>query len=194
MAVFDVSMAQIDGSFPLGCLSRGAMSETAQQYIQRITANVEGLEPLEVQAATPHRLAQLIEGIPSSALRTRPSADAWSAGEIIAHLADAEIVIGFRMRLILGAPGTPIAAYDQDSWVSSGHYDQRDPHKSLEQLRVMREANLALLALLTPEQWQQYGVHSERGQETIEQLVRMTAGHDVNHLRQIERIVSTCRA
>jgi hypothetical protein len=55
---------------------------------------------------------------------------------------------------------------------------------------VLREANLALLASLTPEQWQQYGIHSERGQETIEQLVRMTAGHDVNHVRQIERIVS----
>jgi DinB superfamily len=166
------------------------MTETPQQYIQRITANVQDAEPLEVQAATPRRLEQLIEGIPVGALRTRPSADKWSAGDIIAHLADAEIVIGFRMRLILGAPGTPIAAYDQDSWVSSGHYDQRDPRKSLEQFRVMREANLALLASLTPEQWQQYGNHSERGQETIEQLVRMTAGHDVNHVRQIERLLS----
>jgi hypothetical protein len=166
------------------------MNETAQQYIQRITANVQGAEPLEVQAATAQRLEQLIDGSPASTLRTRPSADAWSAGDILAHLADAEIVIGFRMRLILGAPGTPIAAYDQDSWVSSGHYDQRDPRKSLEQFRVMREANLALLASLTPEQWQQYGIHSERGQETIEQLVRMTAGHDVNHVRQIERLLS----
>jgi hypothetical protein len=166
------------------------MNETAQQYIQRITANVEGAEPLEVQAATPQRLEQLIAGSPASILRSRPSADAWSAGDILAHLADAEIVIGFRVRLILGAPGTPIAAYDQDSWVSSGHYDQRDPRKSLEQFRVMRESNLALLASLTPEQWQQFGLHSERGQETIEQLVRMTAGHDINHLRQIERLLS----
>jgi hypothetical protein len=166
------------------------MNETAQQYIQRITANVQGAEPLEVQAATAQRLEQLIGSLPAGTLRTRPSADKWSAGDIIAHLADAEIVIGFRMRLILGAPGTPIAAYDQDSWVSSGHYDRRDPRKSLEQFRVMREANLALLASLTPEQWQQYGIHSERGQETIEQLVRMTAGHDVNHVRQIERLVS----
>ena len=166
------------------------MNETAQQYIERITANVQGEEPLEVQAATAQRLEQVIDGSPASALRTRPSADAWSAGDILAHLADAEIVIGFRMRLILGAPGTPIAAYDQDSWVSSGHYDQRDPRKSLEQFRVIRAANLALLASLTPEQWQQYGIHSERGQETIEQLVRMTAGHDVNHVRQIERLLS----
>ena len=166
------------------------MHETAEQYIHRITANVQGAEPLEVQAATPHRLAQLIEGRPASMLRTRPSADAWSVGDILAHLADAEIVIGFRMRLILGAPGTPIAAYDQDSWVSSGHYDQRDPRQSVELFRAVREANLAVLASLMPEQWQHYGIHSERGQETIEQLVRMTAGHDINHVRQIERLVS----
>jgi hypothetical protein len=164
------------------------MNETPQQYIQRMTANVEGKQPLAIQAATAKRLERLIKGVPASKLRKRPAADRWSAGEILAHLGDAEIVIGFRMRLILGAPGTPIAAYDQDSWVTSGHYDQRDPRKSLEQFRVVREANLALLKSLTPEQWKQYGIHAERGRETIEHVVRMTAGHDINHLQQIERI------
>ena len=163
--------------------------ETAQQYIHRITAHVEGKQPLAVQAATAKALARLIRGVPTSRLRKRPAADKWSVGEIVAHLGDAEIVIGYRMRLILGAPGTPIAAYDQDSWVTSGHYEKRDPRKSVQQFRLAREANLALLKSLTPRQWKQYGMHSERGRETIEQLVRMTAGHDVNHLRQIEAIV-----
>jgi hypothetical protein len=165
-----------------------AMSETAQQYIQRITALVEG-KPLAVQAATAKKLERLIKGVPASKLRKRPAADKWSVSEIVAHLGDAEIVIGFRMRIILGAPGTPIAAYDQDSWVASGHYEKRDPRKSVEQFRAVREANLALLKSLTSEQWKHYGVHSERGRETIEHIVRMTAGHDMNHLQQIERIL-----
>ena len=55
--------------------------------------------------------------------------------------------------------------------------------------RAAREANLALLKSLTPEQWKYYGMHSERGQETIEHTVRMLAGHDLNHLQQIERIL-----
>jgi hypothetical protein len=165
------------------------MNETAQQYIQRITAHLEGKRPLAVQAATAKKLEGLIKGVLTSKLRKRPAADQWSVSEIVAHLGDAEIVIGFRMRLILGAPGTPIAAYDQDSWVTSGHYEKRDPRKSVEQFRVVREANLALLKSLTPEQWKDYGMHSERGQETIEHIVRMTAGHDVNHIRQIERIL-----
>jgi hypothetical protein len=169
--------------------SENAMNETAQQYIQRITAHVEGKQPVAVQAATAKKLERLIKGVPTSRLRKRPAADKWSASEIVAHLGDAEIVIGFRMRLILGAPGTPIAAFDQDSWATSGHYEKRDPRKSVEQFSVVREANLALLKSLTPEQWKQYGMHSERGQETIEHIVRMTAGHDMNHLQQLERIL-----
>jgi hypothetical protein len=169
------------------------MKETAQQYIQRITAHVEGKQPLAVQAATAKKLERLIQGLPASKLRKRPAAGKWSVSEIVAHLGDAEIVIGFRMRLILGAPGTPIAAYDQDSWVTSGHYERRDPRKLVEQFRVVREANLALLKSLTPEQWKHFGIHSERGQETIEHIVRMTAGHDINHLKQIERILPAKR-
>jgi DinB family protein len=169
------------------------MNETAQQYIQRITAHVEGKQPLAVQAATVKKLGLLIKGVPASKLRKRPAADKWSVSEIVAHLSDAEIVMGYRMRFILGAPGTPITAYDQDSWVTSGHYEKRDLRKSVEQFRVVREANLALLKSLTPEQWKHCGMHSERGRETIEHIVRMTAGHDLNHLQQIERILPAKR-
>jgi len=166
------------------------MKETAQQYIQRITAQLEGKRPLAVQAATAKKLQRLIKGQPSAKLRKRPAPGKWSVNEILAHLADTEIIVGFRIRLVLGAPGSSFVAVDQDSAVTSGHYEKRDPHKSVEQFRVIREANLALLKSLTPGQWKHYGIHSERGQETIEHMVRMYAGHDINHLRQIERILS----
>ena len=166
------------------------MKETPQQYTQRILSFIEGKKPLAVQAATAERLAQLIEGVSTSELRRRPAPDEWSVSEIIAHLADGEIVGGFRVRFILGSPGSPVVAYDQDKWVTSGHYDKRDPQKSVELFRVLREANLALLESLKPEQWKHYGMHSERGKESIEHIVRMFAGHDVNHLQQIEKILA----
>jgi hypothetical protein len=93
----------------------------------------------------------------------------------------------------LGAPGTPIVPFDQDAWVKSGHYEKRDPRKSLELFRAVREANLALLKSLTPEQWKHYGMHAERGQETIAHIVRMFAGHDLNHLQQVEGILNSKR-
>ncbi len=165
------------------------MRETPQEYTRRITGYMEGKKPLAVQAATAKKLERLIKRVPAAKLRKRPAPDKWSVSEILAHFADAEIVGGFRMRLILGSPGTAIVAFDQDSWVTSGHYNKRDARKSLEQFRVVREANLALLKSLTPEQWQHYGMHSERGQESIEHMAHMFAGHDLNHTRQIEQIL-----
>src|SRR5271165_3542602 len=162
------------------------MKETPQQYTQHVTSYVEaGKKSLAVQAATARKLEKLIKGVPTAKLRKRPAPDRWSVGEILAHVADAEIAGGFRMRLILGSPGTPVAAFDQDAWVIAGHYAKRDPRKSVEYFRVAREANLALLRSLTPEQWKHYGIHAERGQESIEHIAHMFAGHDINHLRQI---------
>jgi DinB family protein len=166
------------------------MRETAEQYIARMQGFVEGKQPLKVQAATPKKLASLIKGVPAGKLRKRPAPEKWSIAEIVAHLADTEIVGGWRMRAILGAPGTPIMAFDQDAWVNACHYSKRDPRKDVEQFRVLREANLALLKSLTPEQWKHFGMHSERGEETIEHITRMFAGHDLNHIQQIERILA----
>jgi DinB superfamily len=165
------------------------MKETPQQYTQRIVGHTQGKQPLAVQAATPKKLERLIKGLPAARLRKRPAPDKWSVNEILAHMSEAEIAGSFRMRLILGTPGTPVAAFDQDAWVVSGHYDKRDPRSSLDLFRSLRAANLALLKSLTPEQWKHYGIHSERGQESIEHIVRMFAGHDLNHLQQIERIL-----
>jgi len=166
------------------------MNETPQEYTQRMLGNVKGLDPLKVEAGTAKKLERLIQGVPASKLRKRPAPGKWSVAEILAHLAESEIVRGWRMRQILGAPGTAIQAFDQDSWAAAGHYDKRDPRKSLELFRVLREANLALLKSLTPEQWKHHGMHAERGVETIEHMSCMMAGHDLNHLGQVERIVA----
>jgi hypothetical protein len=170
------------------------MNETVQDYIQRILAHSAGKDPIKVQASTAARLKRLIQRTPSARLRKRPAPGKWSASEIIAHLADGEIVTGWRIRQILGAPGTPLQAYDQDAWAAAGHYEKRDARKSLEQFRVLREANLALLKSLTPEQRKQHGMHAERGVDTIEHIVQMIAGHDLNHLAQVERILARKRS
>lgn len=166
------------------------MKETPQQYTRRMLAYMKGKRPLVVQAATANRLKHLIKNVSTAKMRRRPAPDKWSINEILAHLADSEIIIGFRLRLILGAPGSHIAAVDQDAAVRSGHYEKRNPRKSIEQFRVVREANLALLKSLTPEQWKHYGIHSDRGQETIEHIVRLYAAHDLNHLQQIEKVLA----
>lgn len=166
------------------------MNETPQEYTKRILSHAEGQEPMKVQANTPKRLEKLTKGVRAAKLRKRPERNKWSVAEIIAHLADVEIVVGWRMRSILGAPGTAVQAYDQNAWVTALHYDKRNPQEDLAQFRVLREANLAMLKTLTPEQWKHFGMHAERGQESIEHFVRLMAGHDLNHIQQIERILA----
>jgi hypothetical protein len=166
------------------------MKETVQEYVQRIQGKLAGQDPLKVQSATAKKLARLIKGVTPAKLRKRPAPDKWSVSEIVAHLADVEIVVSWRIRSILGAPGTPIQAFDQDAWVTAGHYGKRDARKSLEQFRVLRETNLALYKMLSPEQWKHHGLHAERGEESIERIVGLMAGHDINHLEQVERLLA----
>jgi len=166
------------------------MKETVQEYVQRIQGKLAGQDPLKVQATAAKKLARLIKGASPAKLRKRPAPEKWSVAEILAHLADVEIAVSWRIRVILGAPGTPVQAFDQDAWVVAGHYGKRDARKSLEQFRVLRETNLTLYKMLAPAQWKHYGMHAERGEESIERIVQMLAGHDINHLEQVEQILA----
>ena len=105
------------------------MQETPQQYIQRILGQLGGKDPLKIQAATPAKLSRLVRRASPAKLRKRPAPGKWSVAEILTHLADCEIVAGWRMRHILGSPGTPIQAFDQDAWAAAGHYEKRDAEK-----------------------------------------------------------------
>jgi hypothetical protein len=164
------------------------MPETAQQYIQRILGHVEGQDAIKVQRASAAKLKKLIQGLGKKELKWKPEPGKWSIAEIVAHLSDVEIVASWRMRAILGSNGTPIQPFDQDAWAAVFQYAERDPNDSLEVFRVLRENNLAMLEELPRESWDNYGMHAERGKETIAHLARMFAGHDTNHILQVERI------
>jgi hypothetical protein len=166
------------------------MQETPQQYRERMLGNLEGQDPVKLQGATAGKLARMIGRASRQQLAQRPAPNKWSVNEIVAHLAEAEIVVGYRMRSIVGAPGTPIQAYDQDAWAAAGNYAACDAKKSLALFRAVREANLDWLRRLRPEQWKLHGMHSERGEESIDMTVQMIAGHDVNHTRQVEAILA----
>lgn len=162
------------------------MQETPQQYTERILRLLQGKRPLDVLAATPRKLARLVKGVSRKRLSRRPSPDKWSITEILAHLADSEIVYGCRIRFILEASGAPMQATDQDAWARFSNYAKHDPALSLEAVRVERARLVRLLESLPRESWERYGVHSERGKETVARVAEMLAGHDLNHIRQIE--------
>jgi hypothetical protein len=73
-------------------------------------------------------------------------------------------------------------------WAEAFEYGRRDPKVSLETFRVLRENNIRMLKALPKNLWENHGIHSERGKETVAHLVKMFAGHDLNHLAQVEKI------
>ena len=164
------------------------MPETPQQYTQRILGFVIGKEPLEAQDETLKTLARLIQPFSGEQLSRRPEPGRWSITEILAHLVDTEIVVSWRMRMVIGQSGVPIQAVDQDVWAQTFNYPRQDPQVSLETFRVLRENNLRMLRALPQHLWENYGMQSERGKETLADIVRVYAGHDLNHLAQVEKI------
>jgi hypothetical protein len=146
-----------------------------------------------VQRDTPIKLAALIKGKSKKQLMHRPSPDKWSVAEIMAHLADSEIAVSWRLRQMLSNDGIAIQGYDQDSWAATFDYARRDPRQSLASFRVLRENNLALLKGVPRKLWENHGVHQERGNESVAHFVNLVTGHDVNHLRQVEKILKKGR-
>jgi len=158
------------------------MQETAEQYIGRILGYVKGQDAIKVQRTTAPRLKKAIQGLTPLQLKWRPEPVKWSIAEVIAHLADVEIVASWRLRSVIAENGITIQPFDQDAWASVFEYRERDSKRSLETFRILRENNLAMLKELPKETWENYGMHLERGKESIAHLTRMFAGHDANHI------------
>jgi hypothetical protein len=118
----------------------------------------------------------------------RPANGRWSVGEILTHLSDIEVVLGFRFRMVLSQPGSPLQAMDQNKWAVGLKYRKADWKKKLKMFAIMRDDHLALLRSVTRGQWKRWGIHEEGGRETLQFMVQTLAGHDVNHLMQIEQI------
>jgi uncharacterized damage-inducible protein DinB len=166
------------------------VSETFEQYSARLLSLSRGKDALSVLAETPGRLGALIAGLSQEDLRWTTSPSRWSIAQILAHLSDAEIVGAYRFRMILGAPGTPIQAFDQDAWAREMDYATRDAAASLALISAVRASLLPLLRGLNAEKLDRFGIHAERGKESVRHLIALYAGHDLNHLAQIERLIS----
>ncbi|HET7220732.1 MAG TPA: DinB family protein [Vicinamibacterales bacterium] len=171
----------------------GAASQAAA-YTNAVLELLGSQDPATVLRATPNALQRAIGGLDPKLLRQPEKPGKWSIGHVLRHLADAEVVWGWRLRLILAQDRPPLTGYDQDAWADRLHYDEADPGDSLQTFNVLRRDNLRLVERAAPEDLKRVGVHAERGEESVEHLRRLYAGHDLLHLRQIERIRQTVAA
>ncbi len=158
------------------------------EYIKRILSNIIGKDVMKILSSTPFQVKKAIAGLSDEQLRTPPGKGKWSIAKIVNHLSDAEVAFAFRLRMAVAQPGSPLQAYDENKWAASLGYDKADCRQKLGLFSVMRSDHVRLLKSLTAKQWKQFGMHEERGKETVERIAQMFAGHDVNHVKQIQTI------
>jgi hypothetical protein len=163
--------------------------ETPEENRKRLASYVAGKDPLQMQAAAPHILSQLIEGVADDELRRRPAPSKWSVVEIIAHLADDELVTAWRYHQMIEHDGEKLWSFDQDRWAELGSYALRDTKEALNLFCLLRQTNLRMLDRLSPEEWRREGQHTERGHMTVRDLATHMAAHDINHIEQIRRML-----
>jgi DinB superfamily len=148
-------------------------------------------DPIAVLRETPAVLERFLETVPAEIAGQPEAPGKWAIRDVVQHLADAELVGGFRLRMVLAHDRPPLTGYDQDLWAGRLHYSDVDLADALEQFQAIRRANLRIWRRLSPADLARVGVHSERGEESLEHLGRMYAGHDLLHRRQLERIRAT---
>lgn len=162
--------------------------EQASEYIAAVLNLLGSQDSLDVLGRTADALRNAVADLPASDLHRPEAPGKWSLAHVIQHLADSEIVWGYRLRMVLAHDRPGLTGYDQDAWADRLGYGDADPIESLDVFIVLREANLRLLRRLSREEWMRIGVHAERGEESVEHMTRLYAGHDLLHLRQLERI------
>jgi uncharacterized damage-inducible protein DinB len=158
-------------------------------YLEHIRSLSGGEDPLAIMEAAPATVSRLVAQASDQQLRTPPQPGKWSVTQIIAHLAEDELVSSWRYRQMLENPGCTLAGFDQDKWAEYGRYDEWTAADALAMFKLLREANLRMLQRLTPEQWNSNALHAERGRMTVRDLAQHMAGHDLNHIGQIRRIL-----
>jgi uncharacterized damage-inducible protein DinB len=160
----------------------------AEAYVSAVLGLLGDRDPLTILRDTRGALARGIHELSAEQLRRPERPGKWSIAAVLQHLADAELVWAWRMRLILAQDRPVITGYDQDLWADRLHYDRASPADAIDMFDVLRGSNLRLLAGASPADLDRVGVHSERGEESLRHTIKLYAGHDLLHLNQIERI------
>ncbi len=169
-------------------MKRFPIAPDIRTYVRKIDAHRAGGDPMTMMKVAPGKFSRAVAGLTPARMRKRPARGKWSIIEILGHLYDTEIVYGYRYRLSLSQPGSPLQGYDQATWVDQLRHRRGNAKRLLERIRVSREGTLEMLRLVPRANWKRYGMHSERGKESVRRTMELIAGHDVNHLGQIKAI------
>lgn len=168
----------------------GSARDAVQGYVRALLEVLGKRDPIGILDDVIPQIESLTRGLSRENLRRPEAAGKWSIIQVIQHLADTDLVVGYRIRKILAEDNPAIEGYDQDRWAASLHYDRADLKEAIMQLRGVRTGNLRLIRSLSDQERARTGIHAERGPESVWRLTELAAAHDIVHRNQIARIKS----
>jgi DinB family protein len=149
-------------------------------------ADLRDRDPLEALGDTPGRIRRTVEGWTDADFERSYADGKWSIRKVLIHLAQTELALTTRVRFALSQPGYAAQAFSQDDWLPlDGKIDART---ALDAYTALRRFNIAMFRGLTAEQRDRTFTHPEYGTLTVWWVAHQIAGHDIHHLRQIERV------
>ena len=146
-------------------------------------------DPIEVLTATLERLEHYLLSFSVDDLERSYAPGKWTAAEIFCHYADVELGLGYRFRQAISKIKYTPDVFDQDVWAM--RYRRLEPSLALETFRGLRAWNLSLFATFDMQDWNRNVNYTFAGVETVDDMVRLLAGHDLNHLAQLDAIASS---
>ena len=155
-------------------------------YLERMIAHLGGRDPMEALVDSASRVEAVVRRLGPAGLRRAYGPGKWTGAQVLSHLTDSELTIGFRVRQILTQQPHRIQEYDEAAWASL--YPDIDVEAALAAFLAMRKWNLQLFRSLGPQQLARVSFHPSRGEETLAVLLRAFAGHTFNHLGQLESL------
>jgi hypothetical protein len=160
---------------------------TDGSYRERILGLLGDAEPIASLETTAARIQETVKRLGPAGLERPYGPGKWTGRQVLAHLADCELAIGFRIRQILAEENHHIQGFDEGAWAR--RYATMDADVAAASLLATRRWNLALLRSLGPADLERQAIHPDRGPETLGVVIRHLAGHDINHLRQLESLL-----
>lgn len=161
----------------------------AARYIPAVLELLGDQDPMLVLAGTADWCRSQIAELGPDQLAAPEAEGKWSIAGVLAHFADSELVWGYRLRRVLAEDRPVLSGFDQDQWADRLGYRNADVRAALALFDALRTAHLRLLESATSDDLERVAIHAERGEESARHMVRLYAGHDLAHRRQLERIV-----
>ena len=127
---------------------------------------------------------------PTALTTKRDGPDGWTALEIVCHVRDLEPNFIRRVHSVVEQERPDFIILDVNKLAIERNYNAQDPAAALADFASHRAELLAFFAGVQDSDWLRTGVHPERGEQSLLDVLMHIAHHDHEHIEQMTRVLA----